>query len=205
MAVDKRRYRRGQGVAGEIETAHNFPRDIFRGVLRPMLGGVECGDANRVAVLAGHQIADDGFEVGLIDVGFRKCGPQVSEIVDDEIKGLIVTGRHNRRNNAPAHKKLQAQKILKDLSTNPKHRNRNQLPPTALRCPASVATMRAMSEIRAYPGIAADTSESARISGRYAQFRRTIQTSVGLAFERDGLRVQPISNDEHRRREIVFE
>src|SRR5450631_4696005 len=49
------------------------------------------------SMLAGHQVGDGGFEIGLIDVGFRKCGPQVSEIVDDEIKGLIVTARHNRR------------------------------------------------------------------------------------------------------------
>ena len=51
-----------------------------------MFAGIECDDADRVAVLAGHQIADDGFEVGLIDIGFRKCGAQVSEIVDDEIR-----------------------------------------------------------------------------------------------------------------------
>src|SRR5450631_3361329 len=88
----------------EIETAHNFPRNTLRGILSPMFGGVEYDDANRVAVLAGHQIADDGFEVGLIDVGFRKCGAQVSEIVDDKINGLIVAARHNRSNKATTHK-----------------------------------------------------------------------------------------------------
>ena len=54
------------------------------------LGWIGSTIAYRVAVLAGHQIADDGFEVGLIDIGFRKCGAQVSKIVDDEIKILIV-------------------------------------------------------------------------------------------------------------------
>ena len=87
-----------------IKEAHNFPRDILRGILSPVLGGVERDDADRVVVLAGHQIADDGFEVGLIGIGFRKCGAQVSKIVDDEIKRLIVTARHNRRNKAPVHK-----------------------------------------------------------------------------------------------------
>jgi hypothetical protein len=48
------------------------------------------GHADRVAVLAGHQVADNGFEVGLIDIGFRKCGSQVSETIDGEINGLIV-------------------------------------------------------------------------------------------------------------------
>jgi hypothetical protein len=76
-----------------------------------MFGGVERDDANRVAVLAGHQIADDGFEVGLIDIGFRKCGAQVPIIVDDEISGLIVAARHNRRNKVPAHEKLQTQRL----------------------------------------------------------------------------------------------
>jgi hypothetical protein len=70
--------------------AYNFPPDILRGILSPMFGGVERDDSNRVAVLAGHQIANESFEVGLIDIGFRKCGAQVSKIVDDEINGLIV-------------------------------------------------------------------------------------------------------------------
>jgi hypothetical protein len=95
VTVDKRRYRRGQGVAVKIKTAHNFPRDLLRGILSSMFGGVERDDADRVAVLAGHQIADDGFEIGLIDIGFRKCGAQVSKIVDDEINGLIVAARHD--------------------------------------------------------------------------------------------------------------
>ena len=34
---------------------------------------------------------------------------QVSKIVDDEINGLIVAARRNRRNKAPAHEKLQTQ------------------------------------------------------------------------------------------------
>jgi hypothetical protein len=48
-------------MLGEIETAHNFPRDILRGILRPMFGGIECDDPNRVAVLAGHQTRDQCF------------------------------------------------------------------------------------------------------------------------------------------------
>jgi hypothetical protein len=98
-------------MPGEIETAHNFPRDILRGILSPMFGGVERDDANRVAVLAGHRIADDGFEIGFPDIGFRECRAEVSVIVDDEIK------RNGCREN---------------LSTKPRRRNRSRLPPTAL-------------------------------------------------------------------------
>ena len=91
-------------MAGKIKPAQNFPRDILRGVLRPMVGGVKRDDPNRVAVLAGHQIADEGFEVGLAEIGFRKCGARFRVIVDDEIKRLVVTVRHNRRNKAHGHK-----------------------------------------------------------------------------------------------------
>src|SRR5450631_1273004 len=91
-------------MSGEIETPHNFPRDTLRGILSPMFGGVERDDSNRVAVLAGHQIADDGFEIGFADIGFRECRAEVSVIVDDEIKILIAAVRHNRRNKASVHK-----------------------------------------------------------------------------------------------------
>jgi hypothetical protein len=51
-------------MPGEIETANNFQCDILRGVLGPMFGGVKRDDANRVAVLAGHQVVDGGIEIG---------------------------------------------------------------------------------------------------------------------------------------------
>ena len=77
MAVDERCNRGGQGITGEIETAHNFPRDILRGILSPMFAGIECEDANRVTVLAGHQVADDGPETNL------KCGGYVGNDAND--------------------------------------------------------------------------------------------------------------------------
>jgi hypothetical protein len=39
-----------QLLAGKIKAAQNFPRDILRGILSPMFGGVKRNDANRVAV-----------------------------------------------------------------------------------------------------------------------------------------------------------
>ena len=70
-----------------------------------MFGGVERHDANRVAVLARHQVGDGGFEVGLLDIGLGKRGAEVSEIIDDKINGLIVIGRYDRRGPISAHEK----------------------------------------------------------------------------------------------------
>jgi hypothetical protein len=48
-------------MPGGIETA-------LRGVLRPMFCDVDRDDSNRVAVLAGHQVVDGGFEIGLAEI-----------------------------------------------------------------------------------------------------------------------------------------
>src|SRR5450631_567594 len=119
-------------MPGEIETAHNFQRDIFRDVSRPLLGGVECDDANRVVVLAGHQVANDSFEIGFADIDLGKCGARFPVIVDDKIKCLIVAARHNRRDKAPAYKNSKRNGYRENLNTKPRRRNRSRLPPTAL-------------------------------------------------------------------------
>jgi hypothetical protein len=62
-------------VAGKIETAHNFPRDILRAILGPMFGGVKRDHAKRDAVLSGHQIANDGFDIGFADIGPPNAAP----------------------------------------------------------------------------------------------------------------------------------
>ena len=46
--------------------------DVGRNVLRPLFGGVEGDDANRIFVLALKQIEDHGFQIGGFDVGARK-------------------------------------------------------------------------------------------------------------------------------------
>jgi len=82
--------RKRQIIAGKINAPLNLACDILRDVFRPILCGVECDHANRVAVLARHQIGDDGFKIGLLDFGFGKRGAKVSEIIDDKINGLSV-------------------------------------------------------------------------------------------------------------------
>jgi hypothetical protein len=81
MAVDERRDRWRQIMPGEIETAHNFPRDILRGIFSPMFARVERDYADRVAVLAGHQIADDGFEVGLSTSVSENAAPKFPKLL----------------------------------------------------------------------------------------------------------------------------
>jgi hypothetical protein len=102
-------------MPGKIKAAQNFPRDLLRRVLGPMFGGVECDDPNRVAVLAGHQIGDGGFEIGMLDIGLGKRGAKVPEIIDDKINSLTVIGRYDRR--GPAHNQLLTQQRPENLST----------------------------------------------------------------------------------------
>jgi len=69
-----------------------------------MLGDVKRDDANRVVVLAGHQVGDGGFEIGFADVGFRECRAKFPVIVNDDIKSLVGAVRHNRRGPVPTHR-----------------------------------------------------------------------------------------------------
>jgi len=45
--------------------------DVSRDVLRPAFCGIEADDADRVLVLAGEQIPNDGFQIGRFVIGFR--------------------------------------------------------------------------------------------------------------------------------------
>jgi len=60
-----------------------------------MLGSVERDDADRILVLAGHQVVDGAFEIGLSDIGFGKGDAKLSVIVDDKVIILIVAARHD--------------------------------------------------------------------------------------------------------------
>ena len=103
VVVDEFRDRRGQGITDKISASPDLPCDNFRDIFRPMLGGVECDDSDRVAVLAGHQIADGGFEIGLLYICLAIGAAQPSEIIEHEMDGLIITARYYRRDNARTH------------------------------------------------------------------------------------------------------
>ena len=64
----------GDGGAFDIAAGLNFEGDIFRDVLRPVLKRIEGDDADRVVELAGHQVGDNGFEVGPLDLGLAVNG-----------------------------------------------------------------------------------------------------------------------------------
>jgi hypothetical protein len=40
--------------------------------------------------LAGHQVADGGFEIGFAEIGFRRCRAKFPIIIDEDKKILIV-------------------------------------------------------------------------------------------------------------------
>jgi hypothetical protein len=48
----------------KIAAVAQFMGNVGRDVLRPSFGGVEADDADRVLVLTGQKIGDDGFKVG---------------------------------------------------------------------------------------------------------------------------------------------
>lgn len=53
----------------QIAAAVQFVGDIGGNVLRPFLGGFEADHANRVFVLAGQKVENDGLELGCAGVG----------------------------------------------------------------------------------------------------------------------------------------
>jgi hypothetical protein len=72
-------------MPGEIGTAQNLQRDIFRGILDPMFGGIDRNNANWGDVLFGHQISDSGIGIPL-----SEDAPIVTETIDDKIHFMIV-------------------------------------------------------------------------------------------------------------------
>jgi hypothetical protein len=77
--------RKRQIIAGKINAPLNLACDILRDIFRPVLSGVERDHANRVAVLARHQIGDDGFKIGLLDISLGKRGGKLPEFIDDKM------------------------------------------------------------------------------------------------------------------------
>jgi len=59
----------GHLITGKIKAAHDFAGDVSRCILDPTLRDIEGDDANRVVILAGHQVGNDRFEIGPLCVG----------------------------------------------------------------------------------------------------------------------------------------
>jgi hypothetical protein len=67
-----------------------FARNVFRNVPCPSLGGVETDHPDRVSELALQQVGDDGFEIGVFDIGFAPGGPEPAKVIQHQICILIV-------------------------------------------------------------------------------------------------------------------
>jgi hypothetical protein len=96
VAIDKFLQIRGNVGQLQIAAMLDFAGDVFGDVLRPALCGVEGDDPDRVAVLASHQVGDDGLEVRGLSVGFPPNGAEPAEIVLHQVDCLIVAGWHDR-------------------------------------------------------------------------------------------------------------
>jgi hypothetical protein len=70
---------------------------VLRDVARPPLGGVKTENADRIFVLVGEQVRDDGFEGGMFVVRLAPNPAQPAQAVHDKADILIVTSRHDRR------------------------------------------------------------------------------------------------------------
>ena len=95
-ADDEGLKRRRQFIAGKIEAAHDFARDVFGDIGRPSFGGVEGDDAHRSVVLPRHQIGDRGFQIGALFAGLGIGAAIAAEIIEHEIDGWLLAVRHNR-------------------------------------------------------------------------------------------------------------
>jgi hypothetical protein len=73
---------------------------------------VKRDDANRVAVLAGHQVVDGGFEIGLAEISLYDGRTELSVITDDE-KINFDRGRSAQSSNSGASTQLPTLQILK--------------------------------------------------------------------------------------------
>jgi hypothetical protein len=64
--------------------------DVFRHVPGPALRGIEGDDAESVAVLAGQEIADDGFTIGLGGIGLVISDAVLAVVILYQVSGDIV-------------------------------------------------------------------------------------------------------------------
>src|SRR5260221_7459880 len=70
---------------------------IFGDIARPAFRCVEGDDANGVAVLVLQQILNEGFEIGMSDVGLPAgLSDAATEIVQYKIHIMILAWRHDR-------------------------------------------------------------------------------------------------------------
>jgi hypothetical protein len=65
----------------QIATPAQFMGDVCGNVFRPSFGGVEGNDADRVIVLAGKQVLNDGLKVGSLAISLTPSATVFPEII----------------------------------------------------------------------------------------------------------------------------
>jgi hypothetical protein len=65
-------------------------------ILRPVFGGVEADDPDRVLILPFEHVHDDRFEIGALDVGLPEGSTAATKIVHNDVDVLIIASRHDR-------------------------------------------------------------------------------------------------------------
>ena len=100
----------------EIAAPAQLAGDILRNIFRPALGRIEGDDADRIAILAGKQVLNDGLKISGLVVGLPPSAADLPKIIGNEIDRLIaVSGtiegvqlvlrirklRHNRHSSRP--------------------------------------------------------------------------------------------------------
>jgi hypothetical protein len=97
------------GVLREIVVGVECPiehlaGDVFGHVSGPALGRVESDHAERVAVLTGEKIADDGLAIGLGGVSLIVGDAELAVVVQDQVDGDVVgICRCRARHGKPEH------------------------------------------------------------------------------------------------------
>src|SRR3954452_5399099 len=64
--------------------------DVFRNVPWPAPRSIKTNDADGIAELTFQQIAHDGFEIGLIDIGLTPGRPDPAEVVEHKIDVAVL-------------------------------------------------------------------------------------------------------------------
>jgi hypothetical protein len=71
--------------------------DVFGDNFRPAFDGVEGDDADRVLVLAGQQVLNDGLEISSLAIGLAPGAAAFPEIVGHQKDRLVVAVGYDRR------------------------------------------------------------------------------------------------------------
>src|SRR5262245_18235225 len=108
-------HRHAVAVAAHLD----FPGDIRRQILRPVLQRVEGKDADRIFELSGQEVGNDRFEIAPFDLALD--APGRAGILDDDKNGLVSAIRYARR--CEAGHGMVLRRVLPDQLTAPGFRS----------------------------------------------------------------------------------